>query len=924
MPIVSTGQLTISDLMDGLNARLSNNSHVLPADTAGVVSSFAGCITTMTVFIGSVNDTANWTFTAAASSGLTGTLSVNTYTVTALSVDTGFVDITATKLGQPSLVARFSVAKSKTGSAGSAGVSPISYEVLVNAPVIVRSTSNVLSPSSIIVSAFSTVGAVKTAYSGRFKIYENGSAAASYTSSTDQSTYTYTPTSSSTVNLLKVELYLAGGTTTLLDIQEISVLVAGSSAIDISLSNDAYLIPADNSGAVATYVGSGTNIQVFEGSIPLTFVTTIGTAASRFVIGTPFLSVASSITVGARSGVGSSVATVAPHSAMSNSVDAVVISYPITYNRANGAQATQIVTQSITKAKAGTLGIRGSRQVYSTDVAYTSLYDFDAGGAIAAGGPSYAAKAAALIATVTAGSTPTTPINGDTVTFSNGTDYVYTITYDGTSWVAPGTIIDGSLLVTGSVTASKINSNGLSVRDSLGNIILSAGTPLQDQLAPYESGATVGATSANLKAGVGSNLIFNGGFEDGVGSWELGYNNTGAVSTLGHNLSNPDYTLTNAGLPYVHVPGTHTSGTVFDARILKLIPVKPNTKYEVSALLNTHRCQAFVLLVWFNTALQVISEIGGNGVSFSSQVLSLSDLRQSATFANAPATAAFAQVIIRGQNLSPAQPEPYVFFKNVFFAEAGEAQTTYSPYNSGRGISQITATNSSTYVGDSAISNVQIGGDLLSTNYNSSGGTAGWRLDRAGNIYANSGSFRGSITANTFATTPDSSGTTRFSANASGLVTADRVQILRRDAIFSGTIDPTERIIGTYQSTVDTGESSSTITLAYPAGTVFTGTITQIISVPGLVDANTQSTIANQPYYVAAYFTGAFREFAGASSTYQAHLIGKPSSTRSYSNTGAFANDYQIAIVFEYAIKLVSGSFTSFRLPTASWTIFKI
>lgn len=56
--------------------------------------------------------------------------------------------------------------------------------------------------------------------------------------------------------------------------------------------------------------------------------------------------------------------------------------------------------------------------------------------------------------------------------------YIYTITHDGTSWKTPATTIDGSLLVTGSITASKINANGLEIRDASGNLILSAGNPL--------------------------------------------------------------------------------------------------------------------------------------------------------------------------------------------------------------------------------------------------------------------------------------------------------------------------------------------------------------------------------------------------------------------------------------------------------------
>ena len=401
------------------------------------------------------------------------------------------------------------------GLPGDPGVSPTIYEVSAASPVLSRSASNVLTPSNLVVNAFSTTGSTKSDYSGRFKIYEDSTLR--YTSSTNQSTYTYIPTAPTTVSLFKVELYEAGGTTTLLDSQEIPVTVSGSSGITVSISNTAFTAPADSSGAVSTYAGSGTTIQVFEGSTALTYRTTLGTNLSSFTIGTPTLSVANAITVGFLSGSGTTSAIVANHSAMSTSVSAVVISYPITYTRANGAQATQTVTQSITKAPAGSIGVRGSRQIYDTNAAYTASYDFDGSSGITPGADSYAARATQLVATVTAGLNPTTPINGDTVTFTNGTDYVYTITHNGTNWNPPGTVIDGSLLVTGSVTASKINSNGLSIRDGTGNIILSAGSSLQDQ------------------AGNGSNLAANASLSANNQTWDIYTSTSGGRSgTIGY------------------------------------------------------------------------------------------------------------------------------------------------------------------------------------------------------------------------------------------------------------------------------------------------------------------------------------------------------------------------------------------------------
>lgn len=74
---------------------------------------------------------------------------------------------------------------------------------------------------------------------------------------------------------------------------------------------------------------------------------------------------------------------------------------------------------------------------------------------------------------------------GDTVTFTlattsadstiraNATKY-----WNGSDWLIPGVVINGNLLVDGSVAAQKIDTRGLTVRDANGNVILGSGTNL--------------------------------------------------------------------------------------------------------------------------------------------------------------------------------------------------------------------------------------------------------------------------------------------------------------------------------------------------------------------------------------------------------------------------------------------------------------
>ena len=146
------------------------------------------------------------------------------------------------------------------------------------------------------------------------------------------------------------------------------------------------------------------------------------------------------------------------------------------------------------KGDTGNTGKRGSRQLYSTDATYSNTWIYNGNSYPT----SFQVKATDLIAAATAGSIPTTPIEGDTVTFSNGSTYVYTLTYTSNVWSPPGTVIDGSLLVTGSVTASKINSNGLSVRASDGSAILEA---LADTDATFVGTGTLRSTTYTAGSG---------------------------------------------------------------------------------------------------------------------------------------------------------------------------------------------------------------------------------------------------------------------------------------------------------------------------------------------------------------------------------------------------------------------------------------
>lgn len=131
LPTTSNSYWTLVAAGGGVSAiaMLSNESHMVPATSAGVVTSLDGASTTVKVMLGLTDDTANWNI-AATPVNITGSYSssTKTYTVSAVNADVGYVEFNITRNGATPLVKRFTVTKSKAGDpgpTGSSGTSPL-------------------------------------------------------------------------------------------------------------------------------------------------------------------------------------------------------------------------------------------------------------------------------------------------------------------------------------------------------------------------------------------------------------------------------------------------------------------------------------------------------------------------------------------------------------------------------------------------------------------------------------------------------------------------------------------------------------------------------------------------------------------------------------------------------------------------------
>lgn len=119
-------------------------------------------------------------------------------------------------------------ADGQNGQDGADGEDGVVYEIISSTNTVKITESNNFLPTSVTFSAIKRIGSSgnTTAYSGRFKIEEstNGSTyTTKYTSSANESSKTWSPSSTDVISI-RCSLYLAGGTTTLLDIQSVTIL----------------------------------------------------------------------------------------------------------------------------------------------------------------------------------------------------------------------------------------------------------------------------------------------------------------------------------------------------------------------------------------------------------------------------------------------------------------------------------------------------------------------------------------------------------------------------------------------------------------------------------------------------------------------------------------------------------------------------
>nr|DAK54729.1 MAG TPA: Receptor recognition protein, Long tail, Helical sandwich, Tail fiber [Bacteriophage sp.] len=232
--------------------QLSNDMQTIASDADGNIPVFPTVATTAKVMYGSSDITNDCSYTVTKSDSVTGSWDVDThtYTVTGLSADDGWVDIKATYLINLSITKRFTISKQKKGEDGKDGEPGRTYMVEPSCNVLKRGSDKTISPNFITFKAYYRDGksATRVPYKGRFVVEETADGNTwntIYTSSTDEDTVTHylysiltngsgqtvASSTGSTVGIprdvtnVRCKLYASGGTTTLMDMQSVAVVI---------------------------------------------------------------------------------------------------------------------------------------------------------------------------------------------------------------------------------------------------------------------------------------------------------------------------------------------------------------------------------------------------------------------------------------------------------------------------------------------------------------------------------------------------------------------------------------------------------------------------------------------------------------------------------------------------------------------------
>jgi hypothetical protein len=247
-----------------------------------------------------------------------------------------------------------------------------------------------------------------------------------------------------------------------------------------------------------------------------------------------------------------------------------------------------------------------------------------------------------------------------------------------------------NLIVDGAVTALKVATGTLeAIAATIGTAWITSAHIVDLNASKLQAGTITAdkigvgqVTGPKLAVGPGINQLYNSTFRYSLNRWTTG-GNTGLTIQFARNLAG--YTPVGGTMAYIRAVGTPANGTVFDAYndVSTRYSVVAGLRYEMSAYLGAHRCNAYAIIAWYNSVGTYLGETAGSVVANGAAVggTQLSTFGRSVVFGTAPTGATMALPFIRGICVGTA--DPYVMMTRIYFGEAFTNQSEPSGYADG-------------------------------------------------------------------------------------------------------------------------------------------------------------------------------------------------------------------------------------------------
>ena len=305
MATKASNQITVYDLTDGASVMLSSDSVTFNGSTTTLgtqqqvtvnVSAYLGeeqvtptvgtpvCPTNVTASVGAAsNMVVPVTITFAAALSASGLVQLPVQ-VNDLTINKNFA---------------FSIAFKGTG-----GSNATAYHLIVSAGSIAKSEAGAYTPSSVVLTGRSQTGTSSPAnYAGRFKIEKttnNSTWTSVYTSSANEATYTLS-TIPADIIALRCSLYLAGGTTSLLDQRIVPIVNDGTDGDDGEDAITLVIISSNGLVFKNTAIATTLTAHVYKAGVEVTgtALTALGTIKWYKDGGSTAVSTGSSLTISA-------------------------------------------------------------------------------------------------------------------------------------------------------------------------------------------------------------------------------------------------------------------------------------------------------------------------------------------------------------------------------------------------------------------------------------------------------------------------------------------------------------------------------------------------------------------------------------------------------------------------------------------------